>query len=91
MKRVVIFIACVGFLSACGRSGFYQMTESDKEGQRGYHVTQTQKVLDTNEKNRKANKKAAEKSKADQNAHLNALNKNKAKGTAGNPRTFKFY
>ncbi len=91
MKKVLVFVVCLGLLSACGRSGFYQMTEADKEGQRGYHVTQTQKALDANAKNKKANQKANEKAKADQNAHLNALNKNKAKGTAGNPRTFKFY
>ena len=91
MKRVLIFIACVGLLSACGGSGFYHMSESDKESQRGYHANQAKKLLDANEKNKKANQKAAEKSKTEQNANLNALNKNKAKGTAGNPRTFKFY
>jgi hypothetical protein len=91
MKRVLFFITVVSLLSSCGGSGYYQMTESDKESQRGYHVTQTQKTLDKNEKNKEANKKGAEKAKAEQNAHLNALNKNKAKGTAGNPRTFKFY
>jgi hypothetical protein len=91
MKRVLIFTVLVSLLSSCGGSGFYQMTESDKESQRGYHVNQAKKILDANEKNKEVNKKAAEKSKAEQNARLNALNKNKAKGIAGNPRTFKFY
>ncbi len=90
MKKILIFTACVGFLCGCAGNA-YHLNSYEKEGQRGYHANEAKKIIDRNDKNKEANKKAAEKSKADQNDRLNALNKNKPKGGVMNTRSFKFY
>ncbi len=90
MRKVLILAVLVGFISSCS-SNAYKLSKVDKEEQRGFHAKQAKKIIDTNESNKKANQKANEKSKAQLNEHLNALNKNKAKGNAGNTRTFTFY
>jgi hypothetical protein len=90
MKKILIFGAFVGLLSSCGGNA-YLLSSYEKEAQKGFHANQAKKIIDKNEKNKAINKKAAEKSKKEQNEHLNALNKNKGKGGVSNDRTFKFY
>jgi len=90
MKKILIFGAIAGILCSCSGNA-YLLSSYEKEAQRGFHAKQAKKIIDTNEKNKAANKKAAEKSKNEQNEHLNALNKNKAKNGANADRTFKFY
>lgn len=91
MKKIAFFVV-VGFVLAACSAKPYKMTAVDKETQRGFHHNEAQRILDTNEKNKDKNAKANEKSKEAQNEHLNALNKNKAKGAAANKdRSFKFY
>ena len=62
MKRILIFTVCVGFLCGCAGNA-YHLNSYEKEGQRGYHANQANKLIDKNEANKKANTKAAEKSK----------------------------
>ena len=90
MKKLLILAVLGGFLASCS-AGSYKMDPVEKEKLRGFHANQAKKIIDQNEANKAANKKAAEKSKAAYNNHLNALNGNKAKGTAGNNGVFKFY
>jgi hypothetical protein len=90
MKKVLFFIVCGGFLAGCTGSA-YHLSDYEKDAQRGFHANQANKIIETNEKNKKVNAKALEKQKQAQNDHLNALNKNKPKGGHINDRTFKFY
>ncbi len=90
MKQLLIFAIGAALLSACSGNA-YRLSEYEKEAQRGFHANQAKKIIETNDKNKKINKKAAEKSKKEQNDHLNALNRNKTKNGTTNNRTFKFY
>ncbi len=90
MKKLLIFAISVGVLTGCANNA-YHLSSYEKEGQKGYHANQANKIIDKNAKNKEANKKAAEKAKRDQNDHLNALNKNKTKTASIQSRTFKFY
>lgn len=78
-------------MASCSSSQGLKMDAVEKEKLRGFHAKQAKKIIDDNESNKSANKKAAEKSKTEQNEHLNALNKNKSKANGGNTRTFGFY
>ncbi len=89
MKKLLILVILGGFFANCAMS--HKMDSVEKEKLRGFHANQAKKIIDKNEANRDVNKKAAEKSKIALNNHLNALNKNKGKGTAGNNGAFKFY
>lgn len=90
MRKMLLFVGCVVFLSGCAGNA-YHLNSYEKEGQKGFHANQANKLIDKNEANKNANKKAAEKSKSEQNDRLNALNKNKPKGGVMNTRSFKFY
>jgi len=92
MKKILYLLGVV-FLTACSAGGgnFYQMSYEEKEAQRGYHQKEAKRIIDTNAKNKEANKKAAEKAKQEQNDMLNELNKNKPRSGVVNNRTFNFY
>ncbi len=86
MKKLLILTICAGILSGCAASGPHE-SAFEKEQQRGFHAKQAKEIIDKNEKNKAANKKAAEKSKREQNDHLNALNRNKGKTSSMQSRT----
>ena len=89
MKKLLILVILGGFAASCAMS--HKMDPVEKEKLRGFHANQAKKIIDKNEANKEANKKASEKQKIALNNHLNTLNKNKGKGTAGNNGAFKFY
>jgi hypothetical protein len=61
---IVLFYACMAGLYSCaGNSTAYQMDETEKEKQRGYHANEANKIIDTNKQNRSANAKNAEKNR----------------------------
>ena len=89
MKKLLILIVIGGFAASCAVS--HKMDPVEKEKLRGFHANQAKKIIDKNEANKNANKNASEKQKIALNNHLNALNKNKGKGTSSNSGVFKFY
>ncbi|HSZ24205.1 MAG TPA: hypothetical protein VK766_00720 [Cytophagaceae bacterium] len=91
MRRILFYTVCVGIISSCSGGKAYKLNGYEKEAQEGYHANEANRLIDKNAQNKKANQKAAEKSKQEQNARLNTLNKNKPKGGVINNRTFNFY
>ena len=68
-----------------------QLNSYEKGKQEGFHANEANRLLNANEKNKKANKKASEKQKSEQSAQLNAINNNKHKKVNTNTGVFKFY
>jgi hypothetical protein len=92
MKKALVILVLGTLISACARDSAYRMSEYEKKAQRGYHANEAQRLLDSNEKNKKANQKAADKYREEQNKQLNSINnRNNKKYTSSNNRTFKFY
>ena len=72
MKKVLWGLSIIVFYSCA--SGNYRLSEYEKGKLRGYHANEANRLIDINKKNRKANKKAAEKDRQEQAAKLNELN-----------------
>jgi len=76
MRKVLWIATMVGFILfyACA-TGPYRLTEYEKGQLKGYHANEANRLIDVNQKNRKANQKEAEKYRQEQTARLSELNR----------------
>ena len=87
-----IYICSITLLSCAGSSTAYQMDETEKEKQRGYHANEANKIIDKNKSNRKANQNAAEKNRRKTNEAAAEAAKEKKRSAAGKGTTkYSFY
>jgi uncharacterized protein YceK len=89
MKTLVLSFFVMLALQGCSGEGFYHLDSEEKAKQKGYHANEANRLIDANEKNKKANQQAAEKNRVAANEQAKAHSRSK-KG-ASNDRTFKFY
>lgn len=70
---LLITLFCLLFFS-CSTSN-YRLSEYEKGKLKGYHANEANRLIEANNKNRKANRRAAEKYRQEQSAKLTELNR----------------
>jgi predicted glycosyltransferase len=86
------YICLITLFSCAGSSTAYQMDETEKEKQRGYHANEANKIIDKNKSNRKANQRAAEKNRKKTNEAAAETAKEKKKTSTGKSTSkYSFY
>lgn len=74
MRSLLLVTMFCLLIFSCSTSN-YRLSEYEKGKLKGYHANEANRLIEANNKNRKVNRRAAEKYRQEQSARLNELNR----------------